>query len=126
MLIKTTTKTKEFKNTATQNYGGWKLYLKLLKEAKKQYKENKQILNLSLIKIIYMWTAIYAQCIFKPFKQFYYTITLSEGFVSFTKSSETEAVLSLNGRGKRIRKHYLFGIYSHQKTLASSLDKAEL
>lgn len=108
----TTVKTvcKSFKNTSHNYNGGWIVYFKLFVQAMEKLKEAKTTLKLSKTDVIKTKVALFLQCLFKPLKMVYSTISVQEG--SAEVMIENDEVIGI--RRTRVCKtettHHLFRI----------------
>lgn len=111
MIINSKVKRNQFKHTNTQRFGGWGAYHKLYKQFKQTAKENAAFLNLNKFKRTYTIFKCFLQSIFKPFKQFYHYVSVSEGTAEIRTYEWDGIEPIIKGFDCAIRKrHYLFGI----------------
>lgn len=111
MIINSKIKRNQFKHTNTQKFGGWRTYRKLYKQFKQTIKENAAFLKLSKFGKMYMYFICFCQSIFKPLKQFYHYVTVSEGTAEIRTYDWDGMEPIIKGFDCTIRKrHYLFGI----------------
>lgn len=102
---------KSFKHTATQRFGGWVCYFQLYKKALVQLKEVKETLKLTNHQIAKAKFVLFMQCLFKPFKQFYRTVSIQEGTAEAMWDNDEIIGIRRIRVCKTQTKHYLFGIF---------------
>lgn len=111
MIINSKVKRNQFKHTNTQRFGGWRIYHKLYKQCKQMAKDNAEFLKLNKTKRTRQIFICFCQFIFKPFKQFYHYVSVSEGTIEIRTYDWDEIGTIIKGFDCTIKKrHYLFGI----------------
>ena len=96
-----------FKNKSTQHFEGWGGYYKLYKTHKRTIKNYYKLLK--GIEKLKMKFSFLMQFIFKPFKQFYSYVSLSEGKIEKTYYNEKLIKIKPINCTKKTN-FYLFGI----------------